>query len=165
VTRTVEPVAYTEEIAADIEPAARRTMGQIYDGAAIPSEYFEPEVERLAQAATPLDPPDHLPQIGNLLVAHDGTFWVERADRHPRPASRSVAQAAGSPSRNANLYEEWLAPSFFDRFTAEGEYTGTVTLPDRFIAMAAAPDRLFGVMVDEFDVQYVVGFAVLEGAR
>ena len=59
--------------------------------------------------------------------------------------------------------EEWRAPLHFDLFSPEGSYRGSVVLPDAFAPMAVTEDRIFGLIRDELDVQYVVAYSLGEG--
>ena len=76
---------------------------------------------------------DVKPVLAGIFVDDDGTLWVERVV----PAD---------------------APAFYDRFSAEGHYLGSVRL-----AFEAARGRvwvqhgnLYSWVVDELDVPYVV---------
>ena len=153
ITREVEPVLFDPGWVSEIEEGIWATLRQ--DG--LPSNAAE-QVERMMAGALPSEPPAHLPFIERVIVAKDGPFWVERADRHPRPAAAAVAHLFGWV-RHA-WPPEWTAPLVFDLFTAEGEYRGTVEIDPRFAPMAVTPDRVYGVRYDELGVETVVALAL-----
>lgn len=146
--RTAEPRAFDPDWLADLEAGfeeAHRSAGRPIDR------------ERLAEqmaSATPDPTPVHLPFIEGLLVGPSGELWVERADRHPRPALRAVAHQYGY-IRHAWL-PGWAAPRVYDVFDSEGRYEGTVELPEDFAPMAVVGSRVYGVHYDELDVERVV---------
>jgi hypothetical protein len=108
------------------------------------------------------DPPAHLPFIGRILVAPRGELWIERADRHPRPGLRAIAHSTGYV-RHA-WPPEWTAAQVYDLFSATGTYRGTVQFSADFHPMAATSQRVYGVLYDEFGVEYVVAYQVTGGA-
>ena len=96
-----------------------------------------PDLRRVAEAVETLIP-DHKPLLGTVFVDDKGRLWVERT----------------TPGDT---------PPFYDLFTEDGEYQGSVRL-----AFMPVPDRRIWVqhgniytwVVDEFDVQYVVRASV-----
>lgn len=53
----------------------------------------------------------------------------------------------------------------WDVFEADGRYGGVVELPDRFTPFAIEDDRIYGVLRDDFDVQYVQVHRLDTGAQ
>jgi len=131
--------------------------------AALPPAYEETRIRlegeahrSMVEAVLPDSDPEWIPAIDLVLVSRDGALWVRRADAHPDPTQRAIARAFGYVP-NAWL-EAWKADWVFDVFSPEGTYRGSVTLPEDFVPMAVESSRVYGVMRDELDVEYVVAF-------
>jgi hypothetical protein len=116
------------------------------------------QVERISMAAVPPRPPPHFPFIDRVMVSPEGTLWVERADRHPRPALRAVAHAFGYV--HYAWHPSWRSPQVFDVFDREGRYSGTVELAFGFTPMEASGNRIYGTLTDELGVEQVVAFQI-----
>ncbi len=128
-------------------------------GANLPPRTVNPaEVEPLMQRLVPSPPPEYLPVIDRLLVAADGSMWVERMDRHPEPAVRAVAHLVGGV--RSGWRPEWFAPQTFDVFWPDGAYRGTVELPAEVWPLAVTGDGMYGVFYDELGVESVVAFQI-----
>lgn len=155
-TRAVDPSPFDPAWEAEIEEGIWAALRR--DG--LPSN-AEAQVDRLMAGALPPDPPEHLSFIEDLLVASDGSMWVERADRHPRPAMAAVAHVFGWLRHD--WPPEWVAPRILDVFTADGKYRGTVELDGLFEPMAVTPDRVYGVLYDELGVEFIVAYRVYGG--
>lgn len=112
----------------------------------------------MLRALEPARSPDHLPMIDLVLAAPDGTIWVRRADRHPDPAVFAVALAMGF-IRTA-WPEHWKADTVLDVFDPDGAYRGTVTFPPEFAPLEVTGERIYGTLIDELDVQYVVAYEI-----
>jgi hypothetical protein len=156
VTRDVEETAFDPSWIPEIEEGIWTALRR--DG--LPSN-ADQQATDLMGGAVPPEIPDHLPFVENLAVARDGSLWVERADRHPKPAQAAVAHAFGWV-RHA-WPPEWIAPMVFDLFTGEGEYRGTVEIDAFFEPMAVTADRVYGVRYDEMDVETIVVYRLSEG--
>jgi hypothetical protein len=113
----------------------------------------EERVRAMLESALPVSDPEWLPVIDQILTSGDGSFCVRRADLHPRPAMRAVASAFGYVPWG--WLDEWKAPWFLDIFTSDGRYRGSVILPMAFIPMTVSGARVYGVLRDELDVEYV----------
>ncbi|MEX2610939.1 MAG: hypothetical protein WEA24_13400 [Gemmatimonadota bacterium] len=89
------------------------------------------------------------PALGKLMFGPGGTLWVQRALTLPELEAADVPfdpQSTGG--------QEW------DVFDAAGRLRGSVTLPGGFSATVWHDGALYGVQVDELDVQYVVRLRV-----
>ena len=155
ITRAATPTSFEPDWLSEIEEGIWATLRR--DG--LPSN-ADPQVAEMMKGAVPPTPPEHLPFIEDLLVARDGSFWLERADRHPTPAVTAVAHAFGWV-RHA-WPQEWVAPLVFDVFRANGEYRGTVELDALFEPMAVTPDGVTGVRFDELNVETVVAYRLVQ---
>jgi hypothetical protein len=110
--------------------------------------------------------PDAKPPFRDLYVGKDGRIWVllsmpgERIpdDQLPPPGDRPDPRP-GYP---------WREPVAFDVFEPDGTYLGRVDAPGG-IALTPEPvfdgDRVWAVVRDELDVQYVTRFRVALAAR
>lgn len=150
--RSTEPRAFETAWLSEMEAGFESAQEQLNQGRPIDRD----QIAAYLAAATPELVPATLPFIQSMIVGPAGDVWIERADLHPRPALRAVAHHYGY-SRHAWL-PDWSAPQVFDVFDADGRYTGTVTVPDNVAPMAVAGDRLYGVLYDELDVEYVTVF-------
>jgi len=155
VSRDSPPTPTPSDLEEEVREVARNGWRDLMMGGAPPRER---DVEETTRKALPDSIPDHLPYLEALFVSADGHIWAQRGDRHPSPAVRAVAQSFGF-IRSA-WPSEWRADLHFDLFSPDGTYRGSVVVPDTFIPMAVTPDRIFGSMRDELDVQYVVAFSV-----
>jgi hypothetical protein len=97
--------------------------------------------------------PDAKAPFSNVRADADGRLWVRvaTAGEIVPPAERPEPQpgAAAGP-------EPWREPLAFDVFEADGRFLGTVTPPRRFTFHGARGDQLWGTILDEYDVAYVV---------
>jgi len=137
IRREVERKPVEEADRNAILQAMREQMGQL--GA--PPQAIEQIMQGIGFA-------DYYPAFGQMFIGPGGDIWVQRI-RSARDMAEGAeeevefdAQAIGSP--------EW------EIFDHEGRYLGVVTLPDRFTPMTADGNDLYGVWLDEFDVQYVM---------
>jgi hypothetical protein len=98
-------------------------------------------------------PPATKPYFRSLRVGLDGRIWVQRAQpaerRDPDPDARP--DPSGLPP-----LEQWIEPTVFDVFEADGGYFGSVSVPERFTMMTMRGEYAWGTVRDEFDVQYIV---------
>jgi hypothetical protein len=107
-----------------------------------------PALARSIDARAQLPLPEFVSTLGELLVSHDGSFWVERTD-HGSLAARFLDQQLAS-------YVGRSMPSTWDLFDHDGAYVATVDAPARFTPMAVRGGEVTGVLRDELDVEYVV---------
>jgi hypothetical protein len=142
--RTIDP-AWRADIEDGVFKAASR------DGQ---STVNRADVSRMVEQILVPGLPTHLPFIQNILVSPNGTLWVERADRDPKPGMRAVAHAMGW-IRHA-WRPEWIVPRVYDIFAPTGEYRGTVEVPGTFEPMAVTADAVYGVSYDSMGVEFIV---------
>lgn len=160
IERPLSPVPIAEEFADQVREGVEAAFREGIPGVIEPGldAQRRDQVERISTAAVPPRLPPHFPFIDRILVSPEGTLWVERADRHPRPALRAVAHAFGYI--HYAWHASWRAPRVFDLFDSEGRYAGTVELPFGFTPMEPSGDRIFGALTDELGVEQVVAFQV-----
>ena len=103
------------------------------------------------QASYPI--PTTRAPLGEIVVAPDGSYWLERADHHD-PARREVIQMFG------NFAPMRPGPSRWEVVSSEGERLHTVELPARFVPMTATTSTITGVLYDDLDVEYVVRYTI-----
>ncbi len=154
IERATEPRPYGEEVVAQVEAGVERLLR------VGPTQDRDPdrpidrvEFDEMVTAVLPPDPPERLPFIEGLLAAEDGTLWVLRGDRHPRPGWRAVAHATGYV--RWAWHPEWVWKQVYDVFSHDGRYMGTATFPATFAPMAVSRDRVYGVRYDELGVESV----------
>jgi hypothetical protein len=159
-TSLPDPDDFEAEVRAEVERTFREGIpGVIPTGMA--ESVMADQVEQITSAATAAPLPPHLPFIDDVLAAPDGTLWVRRADRHPRPAARAVAHSFGYvPWAWA---EPWKAGPVLDILDPDGAYRGTVELPRDYVPMAVDGDRVYGSLFDELGVERVVVYEVGSG--
>lgn len=87
---------------------------------------------------------DRFPVYANLMGGPDNTLWVQRF-----PESLRFPEGAEPDLQNLSV-PDW------DVFDAEGRLLGMVTMPDRFNPLRVVGSDIYGVQLDEFDVQHVV---------
>jgi hypothetical protein len=97
--------------------------------------------------------PDTKAPFSNVRADADGRLWVRvaTAGEIVPPSERPEPQPGSAPGP-----EPWREPLAFDVFETDGRFLGTVTPPRRFTLHGARGDRLWGTVLDEYDVAYVV---------
>jgi hypothetical protein len=88
--------------------------------------------ERIRNAIMAMPAPGSTAAYSALFVDSDGFVWA--------PAAQRVGQAG---------------PVNTQIFAPDGEWLGTIALPDRFTVFEIGSDYLLGVWRDEFDVERV----------
>lgn len=109
--------------------------------------------------------PDTKPAFRSVYTGADGRVWV----MVHRPAERipddQIQEASDGP--NPQPPRRWREPVAFDVFEPDGTYLGQVSAPAGF-SIYPTPvfdgDRVWAVVRDELDVQYVTRFRVSHGA-
>ncbi|HUG40319.1 MAG TPA: hypothetical protein VMM12_07535 [Longimicrobiales bacterium] len=106
--------------------------------------------------------PDRKPPFQRLWVGKDGRIWVQVAQPGERVPEEEVERPAdGDPNPRPPV--RWREPVAFDVFEPDGTYLGEVGAPRGF-SMSPAPvfdgDRVWAVVRDELDVQYLTRFRV-----
>lgn len=82
--------------------------------------------------------PDYLPAVREMVVADDGSIWLQRF----------------SPSEDGIVW--WVLGK-------DGEPLATVVTPERIRVLLISEDALWGVETDEFDVNYMVRYDIHRG--
>jgi hypothetical protein len=106
--------------------------------------------------------PSTKPPFSGLRVDDDGRIWVRVA------AVAEVVPAAERPEPSPGAApgpEPWREPLVFDVFAADGRFLGTVRPPPRFTLSGARGDEVWGVIRDEFDVQYIAVLQIDRSGR
>jgi hypothetical protein len=156
VARTVPTRQIPGDFAAQVREGVMMTFAEGIEGivqSGMNAQRMQ-EVDRIVAGSIPPHAPPHFRFIDRILVTPEGTLWVERADRHPRPAMRAVAHAFGYV--HWAWHPSWRAPQVFDVFDPDGRYQGTTEVPFEVRVLAVSADRLYGVEFDEFGVERVV---------
>ncbi|HEX6306821.1 MAG TPA: 6-bladed beta-propeller [Longimicrobiales bacterium] len=97
-------------------------------------------------------PPATKPAFTEIRIADDNRVWV----RISQPGVRQPPDPAAEPDARGRMpVEQWVEPMVYEVFEPSGDYVGTVRLPDRFRVMVMRGGRVWGVLRDEYDVQYV----------
>lgn len=138
ITRDVAPVPLGDDVLEQLRAQIRTGEGTQ------PAEFIERQ-ERSLEYLWSFNPP-HLPPVSRILVATDGSFWVERRDHlDPLVWRKSYTEPGLEEGR-----PRW------DRYDDEGRFLDQVELPEHFAAFAIRGNEVTGVLRDELDVEYVV---------
>lgn len=140
VTRDYEPVPVTEAEQRDII----RMTTQLMEDMGQPPQV----VEMMAQA---MEFAENYPAFNQLLLATDGSLWVQRV------------RTAGDVPEGVQWSAEDMGSNEWEVFDGEGRYLGVVALPLRFQPLREVDGVLWGVDRDELDVQAVVGLRIIRG--
>ncbi|MFW5947370.1 MAG: hypothetical protein ACOCUW_02650 [Gemmatimonadota bacterium] len=109
--------------------------------------------------------PDEKPPFHRIFVGRDGRIWVAVHQPGERIPDDQVEQ---SDAPDAPPPERWREPVAFDVFEPGGTYLGRANTPRGF-SLWPTPvfdgDRVWAVVRDELDVQYVTRFRVDRGSR
>jgi hypothetical protein len=103
--------------------------------------------------------PDRKPLFRALNVGEDGRIWVSISQPSEEIALTDTVERApdaAPPTR-------WREPTVYDVFDPDGTYLGRVPMPARTTMHAARGDHVWGIMLDEDDVQQVVRWRVTPG--
>jgi hypothetical protein len=92
----------------------------------------------------------HYPAYANLLGGPHGTIWVQRVQ------TPDIVRETGATFD----MQDWGGPTW-DVFGEDGRYLGEVTMPPRFTPFFIRDDRVYGVIRDDLDVQYVMVLSVV----
>jgi len=155
---TYLPDGKVRRITRDIEPVA------VQAGEKATSE------ERITRGMRNMDPswrwngpaiPDTKPPFSQIALDADGRFWMQLsqpANRLP-PDPDARPDPAGLPP-----LDRWNEPIVYDVFEPDGQFLGTVHVPERTRLMYMRGDQVWAVQTDESDVQYVVRFRIVTNA-
>lgn len=106
--------------------------------------------------------PNEKPAFTDIAVGQDGRIWV----RVPRPGEPIPEDEIATPDQdgpNPRPTDRWREPIVFDVFEPDGTFLGTVRAPDGFSSSPAPVmrgDRVWAVIRDELDVQYITRFRI-----
>jgi len=137
ITLPREPVAVTEGEEARIREATRQVM-----------EDFGNPPQAVDAILSQMQFADSYPVFAQILLASDGSLWTQR-----------VLTARSAPEAMAWSFQDF-GSNEWDVFDRDGRYLGVVTLPLRFEPLREIDGVLWGVDMDEFDVQSVVGLRI-----
>jgi hypothetical protein len=96
---------------------------------------------------------DEYPAFLNLLVADDGSTWLQQ-----------VQTADEFAASGAEFNPQDLGSSRWDVFDREGRYLGVLEFPAKFTPVKLLGSEVWGIGRDEMDVQYVVKLRVTRPA-
>ena len=82
--------------------------------------------------------PDYLPAIKEMVVAEDGSIWLQRF----------------SPTEEGSVW--WVLGE-------DGEPLATAVTPEGLRVLLITADAVWGVETDEYDVNYIVRYEILRG--
>jgi len=138
ITREVEP----QPVTPSIEEAVKEAIIEQAVAFGAPREMVEPGLAQLQFAET-------VPVILQVILEPNGVLWVQR--------TADIREAAQLPGFDI----QQLGSPNWDVFDAEGLYLGRITIPGRFQPLRLIDGVLWGIDLDEFDVQSIVGMRVV----
>lgn len=92
------------------------------------------------------------PAFGQMFIGPEETIWAQRIR-----TARDMAEAAGE---EVEFNAQAIGSPEWEVFDAEGRFLGVVTMPDRFRPVNVEGDQIYGIWMDELDVQYVMRLQV-----
>jgi hypothetical protein len=146
IEREARPVEVTAGERANREDIARWSMRQTqpdwtWNGPSIPAEK---------------------PPFRSVYAGTDGRIWV-LLHQPARPVPEDELVTSGTDGPNPRPPVRWREPVAFDVFEPDGTYLGLVRAPDGFAldpTPVFGPDRVWAVVRDAYDVQYVTRFRI-----
>lgn len=97
---------------------------------------------------------DVFPAFTQMRSGPGNSLWVQRAGV---PSDMTAEERENwNPILDPGVTDEW------DVFDAEGRLLGIIRMPDRFTPFSLKGDLMYGVWRDEFEVQYVRVYRVIE---
>lgn len=109
--------------------------------------------------------PDTKPAYRDVRVDLEGRVWVRL---HTRGEPIPEAEFEEPEDPDARPPDRWREPLAFDVFQPDGTYLGTVRAPDRVSIhprVESRGDRVWAIVRDELDVQYVVRYRIVHDAE
>lgn len=110
----------------------------------------------MMRAPEPRPTPAGKAAFRQIAVAHDGRVWVR--PHVPSLRRETPVDTTLPPERRPS---SWYEPVVWDVFEADGEYLGRVHPPPRASLYAMRGDQVWGTIVDENDVPYVVRWRIV----
>jgi hypothetical protein len=104
------------------------------------------------------EPPATKPPFKAVRVGDDDRFWIQIS----QPAVRQPPDEDAEPdSEGRPPLDSWVEPAVYEVFEPTGDYVATVRFPKRFRPMVLRGEFAWGVLRDEYDVEYVARLRVL----
>ena len=103
--------------------------------------------EFIAQMLTGFGVADYYPAFAALRSGPWGSFLVQTVLPIAELSERSALSLASDPAA--------IRSGAWDVFDADGRYLGVLDLPYRFTPFSFRGDKIYGVWLDDFDIQYV----------
>lgn len=114
---------------------------------------------RQAQGTPAPAVPNVKPFYRSFEIGSEGRLWVERfVEATEERVPRDPPQRGPSPPDIT-----WSQPTVYDVFESNGEFLGSVHVPDEVELSVFRGDQVWGVRYDSLDVPYVVRFGLLKG--
>lgn len=145
--RIVEKRSERRPISASDQDEFRRVIRRAWQQAGMPPQAMEMMSQALGFA--PL-----YPAYANLLAGPFGTLWVQSVQ-----TPETIAAMGGTFDIQDTGGPTW------DVFDDEGRLLGIVEMPPRFTPFVLQDQHVYGVLRDEFDVQYAARLALRAGGR
>jgi hypothetical protein len=140
--RIIEMQTERRPVTAADQTTFRRMMRDMWDHAGVPPQTVEMLIQSVSFA-------DFYPAYANLATGPEGTLWAQ-----------SIQTPDSVEKSGASFDMHDIGGPTWDVFDAEGRYLGVVRLPARFTPLRFVDDRVYGVIRDDMDVQYVARIRV-----
>ena len=102
--------------------------------------------------------PTTKPAFRSITVGEDDRIWV----RVSRPGARQPPDEDAEPDADGRPpVDSWVEPAVYDIYESTGDHVATVRFPERFRPMVLRGPHAWGVLRDEYDVEYVARLNVL----
>jgi hypothetical protein len=95
---------------------------------------------------------DVFPAFGTISVGPQGTLWVQHVQT---PSDLSVAELASWGGIGGWQVRDW------DVFDSRGRFLGVVEMPQGFFPMLFRGEKVYGVLQDKLNVEYVVRLRIV----
>lgn len=105
--------------------------------------------------------PSHKPPFRAVVAGRDGRIYVQLWQPGQRIPDEELDESTDPEARTP---ERWREPVVYDVFEPDGTYLGQLRAPDRFRTHPQPVfdgDRVWAVVVDELDVEYLTRFRVV----
>jgi hypothetical protein len=98
------------------------------------------------------------PYFDQIYCGLDGRIWVSVSQPSERVAN--VTTTPPAPDQPPPPKWRWRSPVIYDVFEPDGRYLGHVRMPPRTTLRAMQGDRVWAVVRDSLDVEYVTRFRI-----
>lgn len=126
--------------------AFRRILQELWERQGVPPQAMTAMSQSLQFA-------EFYPAYANVLGGPDGSLWVQRIQ-----TPESVSEQGGSFNIQDIGGAEW------EVFDDQGRLLGVVRMPPRFTPLAFHGDDIYGLLLDEYDVQFAARMRLDRGA-